>query len=146
MCQQSPPIRTVNLLDMLVQLSSCPQSPNPNLLKNLHFCPCSFQVKTSRDTQPTNVWSLFLFLQTWVWRSQVSGCIHTHFHAHLHTCAPDVPTGKHIQQKEPEMGAAGLMPERGVWDRVLCFVKCHMAAGTLGLGSFSYALSAAALF
>lgn len=54
-CQQSPPTQTVNLLDTLVQLSSCHQSSNPNLLKNLHFRPCSFEVKTSRDTQPTNV-------------------------------------------------------------------------------------------
>lgn len=93
------------------------QTPNSNLLKNLHLCSCSFQVKTSGNIKSTNV--RCLFLPTIMRMSKLSAGVHSHplVHTPAHTLAP---TCKLTLRVKPETNSARLIPERGVWNKVCC--------------------------
>lgn len=138
-----------------------PQTPNSNLLKKWHSCPCSFRVKTSRNTKSTDVWDLFSSYkpeceEASVWgRAGMGVWFHTHLQA---PCTPLLPTSP---LPHPPCGQSWKQMLLGSFQREVfetkCpvllnpywhshYAKCHMVAGTVELGASSYALPAMDLF
>lgn len=105
-CHQSPSTWTVNLLDMIVQLSS---HPNPQILTSWRIYIYVYVPFKSRPQETLNQTCLEpFFLPTNLSVSKLSVWVHSHPlpRTPAHPCS-DVSTAKPTLQAEPEMVAAG---------------------------------------